>query len=82
MAELTVDEAEKRLILDWTQPLRHGNFYKVVYRPAVLRANRLTPTAKLSPEQSFHSHSKAGSAWVVAIHSVVAADAWSLGNTT
>jgi integrase len=26
-----------------------------VYRPAVLRANRITPTAKLSPGQSFHS---------------------------
>ena len=28
---------------------------KAVYRPAVLRANRLTPTAKLAPDQSFHS---------------------------
>lgn len=26
-----------------------------MYRPAVLRANRLTPTAKLSPELRFHS---------------------------
>ncbi|OBK47886.1 integrase [Mycobacterium sp. 1081908.1] len=55
MAELTVDEAEKRLLLDWTQPLRHATFYKAVYRPAVLRANRLTPTAKVDAEQSFHS---------------------------
>ncbi|WP_231999163.1 tyrosine-type recombinase/integrase [Mycobacterium sp. 1081908.1] len=50
-----MDEAEKRLLLDWTQPLRHATFYKAVYRPAVLRANRLTPTAKVDAEQSFHS---------------------------
>lgn len=55
LAELTVEDAEKRLVLDWSQPLRHATFYKAVYRPAVLRANRLTPTAKLSPTQSFHS---------------------------
>lgn len=55
LAELTVTEAEKRLLLDWTQPLRHATFYKAIYRPAVLRANRLTSTGKLSPEQSFHS---------------------------
>ena len=54
LAELSVEDAEKRLVLDWTQPLRHATFYKAVYRPAVLRANRLTPTAKLSPDQSFH----------------------------
>lgn len=45
----------KRLVLDCTQPLRHATFYKAVHRPAVLRANRLTPTAKLDPNQSFHS---------------------------
>jgi integrase len=60
LAELTVAEAEERLLLDWTQPLRHATFYKAIYRPAVLRANRLAagsgaPTAKLSPDQSFHS---------------------------
>ena len=55
LADLTVEEAEKRLVLDWTTPLRHATFYKAVYRPAVLRAHRLTPTAKLSPTQSFHS---------------------------
>lgn len=55
LAELTVEDAEKRLVLDWTQPLRHATFYKAVYRPAVLRANRLNPTAKVDPEQSFHS---------------------------
>jgi hypothetical protein len=43
------------LVLDWTQPLRHATFYKAIYRPAVLRANRLTPTAKLHPDLSFHS---------------------------
>ena len=48
-------DAEKRLVLDWAQPLRHRTFYKAVYRPAVLRANRLTPTAKLAPELKFHS---------------------------
>jgi integrase len=55
LAELSVEDAEKRLVLDWTTPLRHATFYKAVYRPAVLRANRLTPTVKLDPEQSFHS---------------------------
>jgi integrase len=55
LADLTVRDAEKRLVLDWTTPLRHATFYKAVYRPAVLRANRLTPTAKLDPAQSFHS---------------------------
>jgi integrase len=55
LAELNVEEAENRLALDWTQPLRHATFYKSVYRPAVLRANRLSPAAKLSPDQSFHS---------------------------
>jgi integrase len=55
LADLSVEDAEKRLVLDWTQPLRHPSFYKAVYRPAVLRANRLSPTAKLDPDQSFHS---------------------------
>lgn len=55
LAKLTVEDAEKRLVLDWTQPLRHATLYKAVYRPAVLRANRLTPSVKLSPAQSFHS---------------------------
>jgi integrase len=55
LAALSVADAETRLVLDWTSPLRHPTFYKAVYRPAVLRANRLTPTAGLSPAQSFHS---------------------------
>jgi hypothetical protein len=45
LAELSVTDAEERLVLDWTQPLRHPTFYKAVFRPAVLRANRFTPTA-------------------------------------
>lgn len=28
-------------MLDWTVPNRHATFYKAVFRPAVLRANRL-----------------------------------------
>jgi integrase len=60
LVELTVDEAEARLVLDWDTPLRHPTFYKAVYRPAVLRANRRaeatkTPTAALPPELKFHS---------------------------
>jgi integrase len=55
LAGLAVEDVEKRLVLDWTEPLRHATFYKSVYRPAVLRANRLTPIAKLHPDQSFHS---------------------------
>ncbi len=55
LADLSVPDAEARIALDWGQPLRHATFYKAVYRPAVLRANRLTPTAKLSPELRFHS---------------------------
>lgn len=35
-----MEDAEKRLVLVWTTPLRHATFYKAVFRPAVLRANR------------------------------------------
>ena len=55
LAELSAAEAEDRLVLDWSEPLRHVGWYKAVYRPAVLRANRLNQTAKLSPELKFHS---------------------------
>lgn len=55
LAELSVTGAEDRPVLDWSQPLRHGAWYKAVYRPAVLRANRLTPTAKLDPGMKFHA---------------------------
>ena len=44
LATLTVDEAEQRLELDWSAPVRHQNFYKAVFRPAVLRAGTV-PTA-------------------------------------
>lgn len=44
LAALTVDDAEQRLDLNWTSPVRHQNFYKAVFRPAVLRASTL-PTA-------------------------------------
>lgn len=40
LAALSADQAAERLALDWDAPLRHQNFYKAVYRPAVLRANR------------------------------------------
>ncbi|OPX12840.1 tyrosine-type recombinase/integrase [Mycobacterium sp. AT1] len=41
LAGLSVDHAAQRLELDWSQPLRHMTFYKSVFRPSVLRANRL-----------------------------------------
>ena len=55
LAVLTVGEAEARLVLDWTTPLRHATFYKAIYRPAVLRANRLAGKAVLPPELKFHA---------------------------
>jgi integrase len=55
LADLSVAEAEARLVLDWASPIRHMTFYKSVYRPAVLRTNRLTPTEALSPALKFHS---------------------------
>ena len=47
LAALSVTDAEARLKLDWDSPLRHATFFKAVFRPAVLRANRLTPSAVL-----------------------------------
>jgi integrase len=55
LADLTVAEAGERLVLDWTAPNRHATFYKAVFRPAVLRASRLTPTAALPAELKFHA---------------------------
>ncbi|MFG1933036.1 site-specific integrase [Mycobacterium sp. NPDC048908] len=55
LAELTVEDAEKRLVLDWTTPLRHASFYKAVFRPAVLRANRTAGNAVLPAGLRFHS---------------------------
>lgn len=55
LAELTVEDAEKRLVLDWTLPLRHASFYKAVFRPAVLRANRTAGNVVLPAGLRFHS---------------------------
>lgn len=60
LADLTVQEAGERLVLDWTQPYRHATLYKAVYRPAVIRANRVaaatgTETAALPPQLKFHA---------------------------
>jgi integrase len=55
LANLSVAEAGARLVLDWDAPLRHANFYKAVYRPAVLRANRLTSSAALPTGLKFHA---------------------------
>jgi integrase len=60
LAELTADEAAQRLVLDWDAPNRHATFYKAVFRPAVVRANRLAaemgdPTAALPPQLKWHA---------------------------
>lgn len=55
LAALAVEEAEARLTLDWMVPLRHPSFYKAIYRPSVLRANRLDPRAALLPTLKFHA---------------------------
>jgi integrase len=55
LADLTPAEAGERLVLDWDAPNRHATFYKAVFRPAVLRANRLRPTAALPPQLKFHA---------------------------
>lgn len=53
LADLSVAEAGERLLLDWSVPIRHATFYKAVYRPAVLRANRLTPRPRYRRSSSF-----------------------------
>ena len=55
LAGLSIDEAGARLVLDWSAPIRHQTFYKGVFRPAVLRANRLAGATVLSPEITFHA---------------------------
>lgn len=55
LAALTVAEAESRLVLDWSRPLQHPNFYKAVFRPAVLRAIRIDPYVGLPAGLKFHS---------------------------
>jgi integrase len=55
LGDLTVAEAEERLVLDWAAPNRHATFYKAVFRPAVLRANRVTPAVALPAQLKFHA---------------------------
>ena len=55
LAGLSVAEAQLRLIVDWSSPLSHTAFYKAVFRPSVLRANRLFPHVKLDAGLVFHS---------------------------
>src|SRR5271165_2732605 len=45
LAALSADEVAERLVLDWSSLLRHRTFYKAVFRPSVLRANRLAAEA-------------------------------------
>lgn len=60
LGEASVELAESRLVLDWSTALRHPTFYKAVYRPAVLRANRVAAArndaaAVLPPDLRFHA---------------------------
>ncbi|WP_255032900.1 tyrosine-type recombinase/integrase [Mycobacterium marinum] len=55
LAGVSVDEAAARLVLDWSGLLRHQAFYKSVFRPAVLRANRLAGETVIPTEITFHS---------------------------
>jgi integrase len=54
LADLSTAEAGERLVLDWTAPNRHATFYKAVFRPAILRANRIRPDTNL-PRLKFHA---------------------------
>ncbi|MEO3761215.1 site-specific integrase [Mycobacterium sp. B14F4] len=54
LAGMSVAEAESRLDLDWSQPVRHRTFYKAVFRPAILRANRMFPRAALPEGLVWH----------------------------
>jgi hypothetical protein len=56
LAGLSVDDAAERLVLDWSAPIRHQTFYKAVFRPSVLRANRLGGDGNvLPPALKFHA---------------------------
>lgn len=55
LAALTVEEAEGRLVLDWGRPVQHANFYKAVFRPAVLRAIRIDLHVGIPAGLKFHS---------------------------
>jgi|KBSSwiStaDraftv2_1062776.scaffolds.fasta_scaffold177307_4 integrase len=54
LAALSVAEATERLVLDWSAPLRHQTSTKAVFRPAVLRANRLAGADVLPTKFKFH----------------------------
>lgn len=54
LAALSVEKAEARLVLDWDKPMRHATYYKAVFRPAVLLAQRLHPAVALPSEISPH----------------------------
>ena len=56
LAALSADEAAKRLMLDWSALIRHQPFYKAVFRPSVMRANRLGGESPvLPPGLKFHA---------------------------
>jgi integrase len=53
LAALSVAEAAERIELDWKLAHRHGNFYKAVFRPAVVRANRLAADQRAANDSPF-----------------------------
>ncbi|OBH94299.1 tyrosine-type recombinase/integrase [Mycobacterium sp. E2733] len=56
LAALSADQAVERLVVNWSAMLRHQTFYKAVFRPAVLRANRLGGADPvLPPALKFHA---------------------------
>ncbi|WP_264073001.1 tyrosine-type recombinase/integrase [Mycobacterium cookii] len=56
LAALPVEQAADRLVLDWSASIRHQTFYKAVFRPAVLRANRIGgDDSVLPPALKFHA---------------------------
>ena len=62
LASLSVEEAASRLELDWSSPLAHQTFYQAVFRPAVLRANRLaqSPGQHVGPSGGDHESIRFG----------------------
>lgn len=54
LAALSVKAAGDRLALDWSGPFNHGALYRSVYRPALLRARRLSPEAGVPAALRFH----------------------------
>jgi integrase len=56
LAALSTDQAAERLVLDWSEPIRHQTFYKAVFRSAVLRTNHLDGDGPLLPPAlKFHA---------------------------